>query len=244
MTTHTTRHHRPAGQPRSRIVIPIIAALAVAAALIAVAILQTRSSSNGNPAGPSGTSAAPIDALLRGIPQQGSVLGRAGAPVTLIEFADLQCPACKVWEESTLPTLVRRYVREGRLRIEFRGAAIVGPDSVTALRYLAAARAQGKMWPFILNAYAHQGTENAWVSPAALEAIGREVGLDPQRLTADANPPATTSQLMEWARDGIRSTPTLVIGSTGSGRYAPIALQSLSAEGTIPAVEQALAAAR
>src|SRR5690349_10723776 len=186
MTAHTTRHHRPARpparRPLSRIVVPVAAAVAVAVVLIAVAVVQTRSSSTGNPAGPSGTSAAPINALLRGIPQQGSVLGRAGAPVTIVEFADLQCPACKVWEESTLPTLVRRYVRAGKLRIEFRGAAIVGPDSVTALRYLAAARAQGKMWPFILNAYAHQGTENAWVSPAALEAIGREVGLDPQRL--------------------------------------------------------------
>jgi hypothetical protein len=56
--------------------------------------------------------------------------------------------------------------------------------------------------------------------------------------------PRRSPRLTEWTRDGITSTPTVLIGGTGGGRYTPIALRSLSADGTIPAVEQALAAAR
>jgi protein-disulfide isomerase len=250
MTTHATRPRRstrpPAGGARSRVLLPIAAAVVIALALIAVAVLQSRSSSSSTPpvSVPPGTSpAAPVLKLVRGIPQQGATLGRVDAPVTLVEFADLQCPACKVWEETTLPTLVQRYVRQGKLRIEFRGVSIVGPDSVDALRYLVAARAQGRMWQFLLNAYRHQGAENAWVSPEVLQQIGGEVGLDTQRMAADAASPATTSQLVEWARDGISSTPTLFIGDTGSRRFTQIDLQTLAPEGTLPAVQQALAKA-
>src|SRR5690349_18702280 len=84
--------------------------------------------------------------LLAGIPQRPTVLGRPGAPVTLVEFADLQCPYGGLWARATLPTLVQRYVRTGKLRIDFRGLAFVGPDSKTALRVAHAAGAQNRLW--------------------------------------------------------------------------------------------------
>jgi protein-disulfide isomerase len=254
MTTHTARPRRstrpPAApsarrRPGAHILLPIAVAVVIALGLIGAAVVQSGSSSSSPAASlpPGASPAAPVLQLVRGIPQQGSALGRADAPVTLVEFADLQCPACKVWEETTLPELIRRYVRQGRLRIEFRGVSIVGADSVTALRYLVAARDQGRMWQFLLNAYAHQGAENAWATPQLLQQIGGEVGLDSRRLATDASSSATTSQLVEWARDGISSTPTVFIGATGSRRFAQVDLRSLAPEGTLPAVEQALAKA-
>ena len=80
--------------------------------------------------------------LLRGIPQQGTALGSPDAPVTLVEYADLQCPYCAQWARDAFPELVRDYVRTGRVRIVFRGLAFLGPDSDAALRAALAAGQQ------------------------------------------------------------------------------------------------------
>ena len=82
--------------------------------------------------------------LLGGIPQHGTTLGNASAPVTLVEFADPQCPYCGLWERNALPDVIDHYVRTGKVRIVFNGLAFVGPDSETALRTaLAAASLRG-----------------------------------------------------------------------------------------------------
>lgn len=57
---------------------------------------------------------------LNGIPQSGDTLGASNAPVTLQYFGDLQCPICRMFERRALPALVRRYVRPGKLKIEYR----------------------------------------------------------------------------------------------------------------------------
>ena len=72
--------------------------------------------------------------MLDGIPQDGIALGEPDAPVTLVEYADLQCPFCAEWALQTFPELVADYVRDGRLRIEFRGLTFIGPESEDALR--------------------------------------------------------------------------------------------------------------
>ena len=50
-------------------------------------------------------------------------LGSPDAPVTLVEYADLQCPFCAEWARGTFPAIVDEYVRPGQVRIEFRGLA-------------------------------------------------------------------------------------------------------------------------
>ena len=71
--------------------------------------------------------------MLAGIPQRGNVLGRQDAPVTLVEFADLQCPYCATWSNTAFPELVRDYVRPGKVRIVFAGLSFLGPDSERGL---------------------------------------------------------------------------------------------------------------
>ena len=55
------------------------------------------------------------------------------SPVTLVEYADLRCPFCAQFALEVLPTIVRRYVRTGRVKIEYRGISFIGDDSRTAL---------------------------------------------------------------------------------------------------------------
>ena len=52
--------------------------------------------------------------------------------MTLIEFADLQCPFCAQYTTSALPTVIEDYVRTGRLKMELRLLRFIGPDSERA----------------------------------------------------------------------------------------------------------------
>ena len=55
------------------------------------------------------------------------VLGDADAPVTIIEYASLTCPACAAFHKNTLPSLKRDYINKGKVKLiirELHGARI------------------------------------------------------------------------------------------------------------------------
>ena len=123
------------------------------------------------PAVPRHALATPVerDALFRDIPRNGIALGSPQAPVTLVEFADLQCPYCARWSRDAFPTIVDEYVRAGRVRVVFRGLSFVGPESNTALRAALAAGEQNRLWDVVHGLYLGQGAENSgWVSERLL----------------------------------------------------------------------------
>ena len=139
----SARKRSPAAAPHSRksLYLTAIAVAATAAAiLIAVSVTSSRSGSGQRGAGdPSGV--GETAALLRGIPQHGTTLGSPNAPVRLVEYADLQCVYCGAWARDVFPTLVRRYVRTGKVQLEFRGLAFVGNDSLVGPSHRARRRA-------------------------------------------------------------------------------------------------------
>ena len=94
-----------------------------------------------------------VNAMLSGIPQKGIELGSPKAKLTMVEFADPQCPACGDFSRTTLPAIIQDYVRTGKLRIEYQGQSFVdsfvanGPkDSERMLRLAQAAGLQNKLW--------------------------------------------------------------------------------------------------
>lgn len=116
-------------------------------------------------------------ARFRGIPQKGTTLGRPGATVTLVEFADLKCPVCQQFTLQTFPTLVQRYVRTGKLRIEFRPQTFVGSparDSAKAARFALAARKRNRFWQLADLLYINQQDESVgYETDAFLSRIAR-----------------------------------------------------------------------
>lgn len=51
---------------------------------------------------------------------EGMVLGKADAPVTLIEFSDFQCPYCRRWYRDTYATLKKTYIDTGKVKLVYR----------------------------------------------------------------------------------------------------------------------------
>jgi protein-disulfide isomerase len=193
---------------------------AVAVALIAVIVAIVVSSSGGS--SEKTRKAADTAALFSGIPQKGVVLGNPKAPVTLTEFADLQCPVCKAYTLDALPTLVRRYVRTGRVRMVFRNISILGEDSRRAANAAAAAGLQNHLWQYADRFYHDQGEENSgYVTDAFLTKVGSQVlGLDATRMMAQRDSSGAQQQLATATTDaqvrGVNATPTFFLGRTGS----------------------------
>lgn len=189
---------------------------------------------------------AETSALLAGIPQHGNALGSPKAPVTLVEFADPQCPYCGEWARGALPELVREYVRTGRVRVVFNGMSFVGPDSELALRTVLAAGQQNRLWHVLDLLYRNQGTENTgWVTEDLLAGIGAAVpGLDGSRMLSQRDAPDVSAALDAAAANadghGINSTPSFLAGPTG-GRLEPVPVASLDLAGIAPALDRLLA---
>jgi protein-disulfide isomerase len=108
---------------RRRLAILLAAVAVLSGALIAASLVASRGETAPAASAPAGP--AP-ESSFAGIPQQGAALGDPNAEVTLVEYADLQCPYCAKWSRQALPVLVDEYVRTGKVRIVFRGLAFLG----------------------------------------------------------------------------------------------------------------------
>ncbi len=186
-----------------------------------------------------------VAALLRGIPQHGVDLGSPKAPVTLVEFADLQCPYCAIWERNALPVIVRKYVRPGKVRIVFVGMGSLGPDSTRAFRAALAAGRQNRLWNLVELLYLNQGKENTnWVTDARLRAIGKLVpGLDVRKMMAARGSAAVTSQVAAASSlassAGVTKLPSFAAGRT-NGSLRLLEITSLDAISVEPAIDALL----
>ena len=221
------------------------AAVLVGSVLIGLSVLSAHRSTTS--AGTNGSVAvagtAEAAALLRGIPQDGNRLGSRGAPVELVEYADLQCPYCAVYTRDVLPTLVREYVRSGRVSMVFRGLGFLGPDSGTALRTTAAAGSQNRFWNVLELLYRNQGMENAWVTDDVLGAVVTAAGADAGRVFAERDSAEVAAMIGQWGTlaqaDGIDAVPTFYVGPRG-GALERIALTRLTPAEFRKALDKAL----
>jgi protein-disulfide isomerase len=58
--------------------------------------------------------------LMRPGPLPDLVLGKADAPVTIIEYASMTCPHCANFHKTTYPALKEKYIDTGKVRFIFR----------------------------------------------------------------------------------------------------------------------------
>jgi protein-disulfide isomerase len=206
--------NRPSGR---KVVIAFAIAIAAALALVAVALIARTDSSA--PA----TQDPVVD--LSGIPQDGRVLGSPAAEVTLIEWADPQCPACRAYTEEFFPTVVDEYVRPGKVNTEFRGFPFIGDDSVKAYRFLLAAGEQNKLWELQEALFRNQRGENdGWVTDGLIRELASQInGLDVDQLFADAERSDIVAEAngatAAGQASGIGGTPTLLIKAGTSEPY-------------------------
>jgi protein-disulfide isomerase len=208
----------------------LLAGVAAIALTGIVAVLIATGQSTAQKIAPESSAArvadAQISSMLRGIPQSGNVLGRPGAPVTLQYFGDLQCPVCRSFTVGALPSIIGRWVRAGKLRIEYQAleTATVEPE-VFADQQIAALAAgkQDRMWNFLETFYREQQAEGSgYVTEGFLQGIARQVpGLGLTRWAADRKDLRLREQLAADAQtanfEALNGTPAFLIERAGRG---------------------------
>jgi protein-disulfide isomerase len=205
-----------------------VALVAILAVVVAVA-LSGGSSDDSTKKAQTKAGGTSIPALFAGIPQSGFTLGKPSAEVTVEEFIDPQCPFCAQFSREALPTVVKDYVRTGKIKLVMRPLAFIGPDSLTAARVVAGAAQQDKAWTFLDTFYANQKPENSgYVTDAFLRKVGGAVpGLDVNKaLQAGQTDPTVTKQLKaantRAKQVGANSTPTLLLTLNGQSQQIPL----------------------
>jgi protein-disulfide isomerase len=197
---------------------PLILAGVVIASLVAVAVLIGVQAATGSD-----------DSIPPRVAQgDGRVLGDPNAPVTIVEYADFQCPVCKRAASTVLADIEREYVATGKVKIEFRMYPFLGQESFDAAQAAEAARDQGKFWEYHDALFNAQGRENSGTfSYDRLVAIARETGLDvplfEQTLSSNVHFADIQAEADSAREAGIVSTPTFFVGDekiVGAQPYA------------------------
>ena len=148
--------------------------------------------------------------------------GPLDAPVTLVEYADFQCPDCQA-SHPVLERLLERFA--GRLRFVFRHFPVVSRHPLAQGAALAAEAAgrQGKFWPMHQRLFAAQGA----LAPQDLHRYAREIGLDLDRFQRDLGDPALVAKIHQGkllgVRSGVNGTPTVFLNGARYDGPSPAA---------------------
>lgn len=212
----------------------MIAGLAAVVVIVAAVLILVSSGDNKNESAAPAAN-APLNglketkAMLDGIPQDGNALGKKSAPVTMIEYADYQCPFCRDFALNTMPILINDYVRSGKLRMEFEPLTFIGPDSETAARAGVAAGQQNLEWNYSHLFYFNQGTERSgYVTDAFIDKLYAGAGVNAAKANAYRKTPAAAVPIAEASANaqkyGVASTPSFVVGPTG-GPYTKLEVE-------------------
>ncbi len=236
--------------PRALAIGGAVVAAIVVAVVLAVVLTRGGGSSSGVPTGTPtiGSTAnglpgaAQAAALFKGIPQKGLTLGSVFAPAQMVMFIDLQCPVCQNFELTSMPTILQKYVRAGKVRVVLKPWAFIGPDSFRGQAATIAASLQNKAYGFAEVLYLNQGTENTgWLTDSMVAQIAASVpGLNVPKLFADMKSgtvKATATAVDSLANaDHVAGTPTILGGTAGA---TPM---DVAAPGSAPTLQQVVSA--
>jgi protein-disulfide isomerase len=135
--------------------------------------------------------------------------GPSSAPITVVEFADFECPFCAM----EAPVLDKMFAaHKDHLRFVYKFYPLPAhPHGEPAARAAIAAMNQGKFWP--MHDLLFQNRDH--LEPADIDGYAKQLGLDMAKFHADEVSKATTDRIdqdKKLGNDvGVQGTPTIFI---------------------------------
>jgi protein-disulfide isomerase len=161
-------------------------------------------------AAPSGPSKVKLTNLA------GYAMGKVDAPLTIVEFTDLQCPFCSRFHNQTFDEIKKNYIDTGKVRFISRDFPLsIHPQAMPAAIASRCAGEQGKFWELRT-----QLVRNAsMLTPEYIKSSATNLKLnmaDFQKCVDAGNyTAAVQSDMREGSGVGVTGTPSFVLGKTG-----------------------------
>ena len=151
------------------------------------------------------------------------MMGSASAPVTIVEFTDLQCPFCNRFSTTTFEQLKKAYIDTGQVRFITRDLPLgMHQHAMRAAKASRCAGEQGKFWEMRTTLVKNAAT----LSPELMTATAQSLGLDMAAFGACVDSPRFDAQIqadMSAAQSiGVTGTPSFVIGKTAANGLAGV----------------------
>jgi protein-disulfide isomerase len=172
-----------------------------------------------------------INKLFSPVSVNASALGDETAKITIVEFADYQCPFCAKFHKETKESLIQNFVETGKVKFLFKDL-IVNDRPTDKASSLAAAASycaaeQGKFWEYNDEIYKNsQGENTGWVTKNNLKQFANNIRVPDLMRFSDCVESDKYSTIVNendsLAKSiGLTSTPTFVFynGTT------PVAVQ-------------------
>jgi protein-disulfide isomerase len=143
------------------------------------------------------------------------VLGKADAPVTIIEYGSFTCPHCAHFNNETLPRIESEFVEKGQVRLVFREFLRNQVDIAASL--LVRCAPQESYFKLVDVLFRSQDSWAFGDKPIdALKQIGRTAGLDPAKLDQCLADQALQQKLIAQTQEAIdqlkvEGTPTFFV---------------------------------
>ena len=178
---------------------------------------------------PQGPAAPPQPTTGKVTNLKGYALGRQDAPLTMVEFTDLQCPFCRQFVMTSFDDIKKNWIDTGKLRYISRDFPLdFHAQAMPAARAARCAGEQGRFWEMRLALMRNANLLSA-------DYIGRTAGdlkLDSKAFTACIATPKHDAEIQaetaEGARLGVGGTPTFVMGrTTAAGIDGPLLVGAL-----------------
>ncbi len=166
---------------------------------------------------------APARELLKGA--NGPSHGPQDSPVTIVEFGDLECPACKAAQ----PNITKLMEDEPKARLIFENFPLeqIHKWAMTAAKYVDCLGRQNNeaVWKFIATTYDHQSEVNEQNVDQMLKGYVKDSGGDPDAVAACVAKPETEKRVRESMALGekldVTSTPTFFINGRRIVGFSP-----------------------
>jgi protein-disulfide isomerase len=175
---------------------------------------------------------------------RGRIQGDSAAPVWVVVASDFQCPYCRIWHAETYPTLVKDYVRTGKIRMAYLNYPLNSHKNAwPAAEAAMCASVQGMFWEMHDALFANQ---ERWSTMPDARALFDSLAVNKFSLNGDewrsCMSSHTTAALVQADFErlrsaGVESTPSFFVGDRGISGAQPTDVFRA-------AIEQALAKAR